>query len=436
MADNLTQVLSNYVVYVDESSFMHGNMEFFKISMYNVLKSTNRKIKVVDFVVKELKKKQFSDSEKYAVKALKIIDFYRQKGLVEDVVTTRSEYGRILDVIYNNRDVDNNDVVVITENKELASEIVTNLSARNGIDFNHKIAAVRLINGPALWNIKTVKPRVMPINEQQVPVAGERKEEVKVEPKPYQVPPQETPTYEEKKEEVKQEPIKEVKVEEIKQEEFKPVNEHSRVKRNKLVVSLIVDNSSSLNEERAGKMKASLDVFFKNLQNSDIYSDLDIAIYGFDGFSPRVMKGYDGDFDISRFDNGGIQVLGKTIETAMEDLVERQKLYKSHNIETHKPWLVILTDGGAYGDITEQVNKLKGVLRNKKVTYFPFCLNTMEVDDSLLPLQKLKMFLKVREDKFTELFTFLFNTITQRINTPENVPMHLDRDAIGGFIAR
>ena len=166
--DNLSQVLTNYIIYVDSSSLMQGNLEFFKISLFNVLKSTKRQIKVVDFVVKDLKKKQFSDSEKLAVKALSIIDFYRKRGLVEDVVTSGIEQGKILDVIYNNRHVDKANVCVITENRELANEIVSNLSSKgHGVEFNHKIAAVRLINGPALWDIRTAKPKVEPIRRER-----------------------------------------------------------------------------------------------------------------------------------------------------------------------------------------------------------------------------------------------------------------------------
>ena len=533
MADNLTQVLTKYTLYVDSSSLMHGNMEFFKISLFNVLKSTNRKLKVVDFVVKDLKKKQFSDNEKFAVKALKIIDFYRKHNLVEDIITSGIEQGKILDVIYNNRNVDKDNICVITENKELANEIVTNLS---GVDFNYKIAAVRLINGPALWNIKTVKPRVMPIKnnerkgvsfgidspslkEDDQAIKGvsfsspniesvsidsipeidsfnpqsntikdyrqERINEVK-EPKPtpqrreyhtpsynepdYNEPEYSTPTHSRptharqeeprpetrRPEPVRQEPVRqeprrtepvrpEPRREEPRREtprqvpprqEFKPVNKTSRQKRSKLVVSIIVDNSSSLNEERQKLMKDALNMFDTSIQNSDIKNDLDYAIYAFDGFSPRVLKGYDGEFDVNRFDNGGIQVLGKTIELAMDELVARQKLYQSHNIETHKPWLIILTDGGAYGDITDQVKKLKTVVRGKKITYFPFNLNTMELDETLQPLAKLKMFLKVKEDLYDDLLMFLYNTISQRINTPDDVPMTLDRQALARFIAR
>ena len=455
MADNLTQVLTKYTVYIDSSSLMHGSMEFFKISLYNVLRSTQRKIKIVDFVVKDLKKKQFSDNEKFAVKALKIIDFYRSKGLVEDVVSRRSEQGKILDVIYNNRQVDNNDVVLITDNKEQANEIVTSLSNSQSVDFNHQIAAVRLINGPALWDVKTVKPRVMPIGRQK-PLDYSKgfgfKEEPKPEPKPepvQQVPVQQEPV---KTEPVHQEPVVTVPEPQVStpeplptqtttpvntdpREQFAPL-QNTRSKRNKLVVSLVVDNSSSLTDEREAKLRAALAHFNQRLQASDISRDLDLAVFGFDGFSPRQIKGFDEQLEISRFDNGGIQVLGKTIDLAMIELAERQKLYASHNIETHKPWLIVLADGGAYGDLTETAGKLKKVLKERKVTYFPFSLNAGQLEENLDPITRLKMFLKVKDDMFVELFDFIFNTLETRINTPKDDLMRLDKKAIQGFIAR
>lgn len=446
MKDNLTQVLTKYTVYIDSSSLMHGSMDFFKISLYNVLSGTKRKLKVVDFVVKDLKKKQFSDNEKYAVKALKILDYYRKKGLIEDVVSKRSEQGKILDVIYNNRQVDNNDIVLITDNKEQANEIVTSLSNNQSVDFNHNIAAVRLIKGPALWDVKTVKPRVMPIGREK-PLDYSKgfgfKEEPKPTPKPTPAPVQQTPVQEEpvvKVEEpkVKPEPVPTqttTPVNKDPREQFAPI-QNTRSKRNKLVVSLVVDNSSGLKDEREAKLRKALEYFNQRLTSSDISRDLDLAVFGFDGFSPRQIKGFDEQLEINRFDNGGIQVLGKTIDLAMVELAERQKLYASHNIETHKPWLIVLSDGGAYGDLKETAGKLKKVLKERKVTYFPFSLNAGQLEESLDPITRLKMFLKVKDDMFMELFDFIFNTLETRINTPKDDLMRLDKKAISGFIAR
>jgi uncharacterized protein YegL len=199
---------------------------------------------------------------------------------------------------------------------------------------------------------------------------------------------------------------------------------------------LIVDNSSSLTDEREAHLKKALAYFNDKLQANEIKSDLELAVYGFDGFSPRVLKGYDGELDINRFDNGGIQVLGKTIDLAMSELADRQRLYAAHNIETHRPWLIVLADGSAYGDLSPTAEKLKKVLKDRKITYFPFSLNPGQLDDSLEPLARLKMFLKVRDDMFMELFDFLFNTLETRINTPKDDLMTLDKKAISGFIAR
>jgi uncharacterized protein YegL len=492
MADNLTKVLTEYTVYIDSSSLMHGSMEFFKISLYNVLRSTKRKLKIVDFVIKDLQKKQFSDNEKFAVKALKVIEFYRSKDLVEDVISRRSERGKILDVIYNNRDLDNNDIVLITDNKTQANEIVTSLSNNQAVDFNHKIAAVRLISGPALWDVKTVKPRVMPIGRQkpldyskgfdwddQVKsgnLKAESIDEVEFNLKSptvtgsrnsYQRPVQEERTYEPPKYEAPESrntyspPVEETQPESRNEykapvqerspeptivptsepvktdprEQFAPL-QNSRSKRNKLVVSMVIDNSSSLSDERETKLREALVHFNQRLQGSDIARDLDLAVFGFDGFSPRVIKSFDEQLDISKFDNGGIQVLGKTIDMAMVDLADRQKLYASHSIVTHKPWLIVLADGGAYGDLSGTAEKLKKVLKDRKVTYFPFSLNAGQLDESLDPITRLKMFLKVKDDMFIELFDFIFNTLQTRINTPKDDLMRLDKKAIQGFVAR
>lgn len=461
MADNLSKVINTYTLYIDSSSLMHGSMEFFKISLYNVLKANKKKIKVTDFTVKELKKKQFTDSEKYAVKALKILDFYRDRGLVEDVITTVNEQGKILDVIYNNRGEDQSDICLITDNKQQANEIVTSLSNQSDVDFGHNIAAVRLINGPALWDIKTVKPRVMPIgreprrdysqgfgfkDETPTPQVTPKKVEESQTITPTEITPEvpvdtipveETPVEEFTPEPTRVEPtrVEPTRVEPTRVEPTRVPNK-PRVKRNKLVVSLILDNSSNVVDDREAALRQALEHFNQRLQQSDIKADLDIAIYGFDGFSPRVIKNYDGNLDISRFDNGGVQVLGKAIDLGMKELADRQKLYAAHNIETHRPWLIVLADGGAYGDLSETSERLKKVLKQKKITYFPFSLSDGPLEQSLDPIAKLKMFLKVKDNRFMDLFDFLFNTLETRINTPKNDLMTLDKKSLAGFVAR
>lgn len=429
--DNLNTVLTEYTIYIDSSSLMHGSMEFFKISLLNVLQTKKRKIKIVDFVIKDLKRKQFTDNERYAVKALNVIEYYRKRGLVEDIISTKTENNSILDIIYNNRENDHNNVCVITENKDLANEIVTKLSDRNAVHFDHEIAAVRLINGPALWDIKTVKPRVMPIRGQRIETVPVE-ETVVIQPQNQTVQP---PISNEPKTETIQPeptPVQEPIPVAFEKTPIRP----SRSKRDKLVVSLVVDNSSSITGERALKLKNSLQSFADKIAQSDFVNDLDLAVYGFDGFSPRVIKSFDGQFDPARFDMGGVQVLGKAIELAMDELVARQKEYKELPLETHKPWLIVLSDGDAYGETQTIANKLKNIVQTKKITYFPFSLSSYQIEDTLSPLAKLKTFLKIKEDRFEDLFDFLFNTLNTRIHTPKDDPMTLDRQAIQGFIAR
>ncbi len=391
---NINQVLSNYTIYIDSSSLMEGSMEFFKISLQNVINNQDRKLKVVDFVVKELRKKQFSDNEKYAVKALNVLDYYRKRSLVDDIVTSGIEQNKLLNVIYNNRNMDQNDICVITENKDTAEEIVTSLKNEKFVNFEKDIVAIHLNNGPKIWDI-----------------------EIK-----------------------KQPPKKQAKKEEIKEvETIKPVDLDFSTppsKNDKLVVSLVVDNSSSIQGERATLLKNALSQFTEKLNTSSIKNDLDLQIYGFDGFSYSIIKEFDKEIELDKFDAGGVQVLGKTLNKALADLLERDTSLKARNIKTHRPWLIVLTDGDSYGDVSGFADTLHQKLRKKELTYFPFNLSTYDVEETLNPLQKIKMFLTVKTDMYDDLLLFIYETLETRIRTPKENAMTLNREALSRIIKR
>ncbi len=401
MSKGVNEVLLNYTIYIDSTSLMQGSMEFFKISLVNVLRGKNRKLKIVDFVVSDLRKRQFSDNERVAVKALNILDYYRKRGLVDDIVSTGKDDNSLLNVIYNNRDIDKNNICIITERKEIAEQIVQSLLNDSYVNFEHDVVAVSLLDGPKLWDVvlPTKKPR--------------RREIIK-----------EVKSFEE--------------VESVGEVDFITTIEPVVIKpqRDKLVVSLVVDNSSSIQGERATKLKEAIKLFNDKVQDSEFKDDLDVAIYGFDGFTHGAIKSFGKDLELEVFDKGGVQVLSKTMDQALTDLINQNKQYNNNNIQTHRPWLIVLTDGDCYGDITPVAKRLKKHLKSKELTYFPFTLSNYEIEDSLEPLSKLKMFLKVKEDMFDDLLLFIFNTLQTRIETPKEDAMTLNRENLSRIIAR
>ena len=416
---NVNEILSNYTIYIDSTSLMEGSMEFFKISLQNVL-SSQRKLRIVDFVVKELRKKQFSDNEKYAVKALNVLDYYRKRSLVDDIVTSGIEQGKLLNVIYNNRNLDQDNICVITESREVATEIIQNLKNEKYVKFEKDVVAIHLNNGPAIWKIEPLKhaPRKKIERETISPVESVKGVEIDTPKTDFKVP-----TFEKR----------ETTYEEI--EVVKPTLRPKSIN-DKLVVSLVVDNSSSIQGERATKLKEAINIFMDKLNSSSIKEDLDLAVYGFDGFNYGIIKEFDKDIDLSKFDLGGVQVLGKTLKQSLNDLLERNTLYKQQNIETHRPWLIVLTDGDSYGDVGEVANELKRKLRTKELTYFPFSISNYEIEDNLTPLQKIKMFLHVKPDMFDDLLLFIYETLETRIKTPKESAMTLNREALQRIIKR
>ena len=410
MGKGVNEVLLNYTIYIDSTSLMQGSMEFFKISLVNVLRGKNRKLKVVDFVVSDLRKRQFSDNERVAVKALNILDYYRKRGLIDDIVSTGKDDNSLLNVIYNNREIDNNNICIITERKEIAEQIVQSLMNDSYVNFEHDVVAVSLLDGPKVWDIE---PPVKKPKKRNLLQDVESFEEV--------------------------DSVNEVSFDGI----VAPVNTVvdrepiiTKPKRDKLVVSLVVDNSSSIQGERATKLKEAIKMFNDKISESVYKDDLDVAIYGFDGFTYSAIKSFGKEMELELFEKGGVQVLSKTMDQALTDLMNQDSQYEKQNIRTHRPWLIVLTDGDCYGDISGVAKKLRKHLKNRELTYFPFSLSNYEIEDSLEPLSKLKMFLKVKEDMFDDLLLFIFNTLQTRIETPKDEAMTLNRENLSRIIAR
>ena len=379
--DNLDTILRTYTLYVDTCSLMQGNVDFFKVTLHNILKETNRKLRVFDSVIGELKKKQFSEAERYALRGLDIIAHYQKHDLMEKVPSgTHTHADRnFLDAVYSERN-QNNNVCLITEDKKLAKDIIINLKNLDSVNFNHKIDAVKLQYGPQLWNIDLLKQKLQ-LNDKEDYDLIEKQE-----------------------------------------------NNH------RLLISLIIDNGSSIGSIRLNQFKDSLRDFERAIIEEGLTSNVDLNIIGFGGFEPKIIKNFDDPrIKFDSIDSGGIQVLGKSMELAMKQLHTRQGHYDNIGTMVYKPWLIVLSDGDAYGDLSSAIDSLKTSIKAGELIYFPFALNDEELEGTMDGLVKVKPFLQLKNNDFSGLFKWMKNTVIERLNTDITQKMTLSKEKFLGW---
>lgn len=206
---------------------------------------------------------------------------------------------------------------------------------------------------------------------------------------------------------------------------------------NKMLISLIVDNSATMKGEKFHKLKAALNNFTNEVENSGYSGILEYSVVGFESLRAKVYKDFtEACAGLSNFIAGGIPMLAKTFNFALSGLEARANVLQSKGIGLFKPWLVLLTDGKSFGDLNPVIEKLNTLKSNGKLTYFPFLLSDLDIDESLTDLFKFMPPMSIINYKYDDLFKWIFNTAKERIETPINQGFSLDPKAFDGWVKR
>lgn len=205
----------------------------------------------------------------------------------------------------------------------------------------------------------------------------------------------------------------------------------------KLLISLIIDNSATMKGEKFNRLKAALDNFTQAVAGSEFGNLIEYSIIGFEALHPKVYKGFMDDCTmLTRLSAGGIPLLPKTFNLALSNLETRVDELRNAGMELFKPWLVVLTDGKSFGDFKSIIEKLNTLKSSGQLTYFPFLLSDMDIDDSLNDLFKFMRPMPIINYKYEELFKWIFNTAKARIHTPLNQGFSLNPQSFDGWVKR
>lgn len=205
----------------------------------------------------------------------------------------------------------------------------------------------------------------------------------------------------------------------------------------KMLISIIIDNSASMKGIKFDLVKDALAKFHEVLTQNKMLDDVRYEVIMFEGLKTKALKTYDDQVIVpEKMFAGGVPIFSKAVELSLADLKQEEIKIKNSKLEIHKPWMILLMDGQNFGEMEIAREAIEYKVKNNELSYFPFLLSSNDIDESLNNLFRFKRPLQIVQQKYNELFNWIYETIKQRLETPHNQPAQLDLKAFDGWIRK
>ena len=136
------------------------------------------------------------------------------------------------------------------------------------------------------------------------------------------------------------------------------------------------------------------------------------------------------DYEAPSLNCGGMTAMHEAVDFALTELEARKDQYKANNTAYLRPWIFMLTDGGANDCDNGAFNRLIDAQNAKHCTFFPVGIGN-EVDFELLKVLKNDgVVLSASKENFKDAFVWLSNSLsrTSVSNPGEKVKLPDPRD--------
>lgn len=208
-------------------------------------------------------------------------------------------------------------------------------------------------------------------------------------------------------------------------------------KKAKLLISISMDNSASMKGEKMDKLKKALFSFNERLENEGLLDRIEFSTTIFSGFNCVVAKPFEETSLLKeKFFAGGMPFVDLSIMKSIEKINERIDELDKSKATYYKPWLIVLSNGENFGDVSNSVEHIKKLAGDGKLSYFPFALSDCEFDSSLNLLRKLKKFITIRDSMYDELFNWIFTIAQKRVETPIEQSFGIDANSYDGWTVK
>lgn len=381
MISGLENIVKNYKIYVDTSSLMCGQKDFFFLDLFSLLQKYNKKIYILNNVENELLKNQnFSEKKKFSDEGLEVLKHYRSENLVEEINCEGKHYADYDFIRALFTESQQTNICLFIEDKVLAKAFLLNFKKLKSGRTINVIDCVKIRSGKLVkWDVNQLLQRVELDLEREYQSAA-------------------------------------------------------NANNAKLLINIVIDNSASVKGEKILKLKQTLINFNNNLISSGLNNSVEYAITIFRGFDSVQFKSYEQDvLQVENIFAGGIPFVDLAIVNSLEFLEERLIYLTKSGYQTHKPWFVLLLNGENYGDLNGSINKIVEMINGGRLSYFPFAMSDCDFHPSLNNLRRLKQFIVVKNNMFDDMFMMIYDLAKKRVNTPLDQPVQIGSNLFEGW---
>ncbi len=176
------------------------------------------------------------------------------------------------------------------------------------------------------------------------------------------------------------------------------------------LISFVLDNSASLSREKLAALMGSFRrLAEEKLEEQNVFFEL----LCYDTFTPAVVKSFD-DAEIAPVFAGRMPLLSRTVECALQRLLDQSAKLREASISARRPWLVVLCDGFTFDKTDALAARLCDLEKEGTVLYLPFLLRETPLCERLEALNRAKRMIGITEGGIDALFDFL-HALLQRI---------------------
>ena len=203
---------------------------------------------------------------------------------------------------------------------------------------------------------------------------------------------------------------------------------------NKLLITILLDNSLSLPEEELNGFLLRFQGFLDQLRKSKKPEAVEVQLLCYNDFAPIVAKPFTGDLDSKLVGPGRMPFFDRMLGKALETTNERTTELSSKGVPFYKPWLVTVIDSKTFDTSFKSLELLRGLVQSGKLSYFPFKMKKT-LAPTMKELEKIRPFIEIVDHRFEGLFAWLYDMAMERIDKLPGEPVKLKKEALAGWTA-
>jgi uncharacterized protein YegL len=189
---------------------------------------------------------------------------------------------------------------------------------------------------------------------------------------------------------------------------------------------LLLDSSTSMAGQRIDELNAGLETFASQLTSDELAAKrVEVAILSFgpvrletdfttaENFTPPVLRA------------NGATPMGEAINTGLDLIEQRKRLYREQGVAYYRPWVFLITDGEPTDKWRDAAARVHSGEETKTFSFFAVGIEDANMDVLARISSPRREPLRLRGLDFRSLFTWLSNSMSSvsRSQPGEEVPI-------------